>query len=79
MLTADDDVDDIEEEDESVACALGCSAEEEEEEAAAMSFASWKAMETAAARWRRSNSACWSAGSFGGDGRAEKPEEKRIE
>lgn len=38
---------------------------------------SWKAEETAAARWRRSNSACWAAGSFGGAGREEKVDERR--
>lgn len=41
---------------------------------------SWKADDTAAARWRRSNSACWAAGSLGGDGREEKDddEERRV-
>lgn len=40
---------------------------------------SWKAEETAAARWRRSNSACWAAGSLGGAGREEKVDERRRE
>ena len=46
--------------------------------AAAVVSSGWKADDTEAARWRRSNSACWSAGSFGGDGRVWKVEEKRV-
>lgn len=40
----------------------------------------WKALETEAWRWRRSNSACWSAGRRGGAGPREKAEveEKRV-
>lgn len=40
---------------------------------------SWKAEETAAARWRRSNSACWAAGSLGGAGWEVKVDERRWE
>lgn len=34
-----------------------------------VSASGWKAEETEASRWRRSNSACWAAGSFGGAAR----------
>jgi hypothetical protein len=58
-----------------VAFVVPSAASETEEEGEAAS--GWKAEDTAAARWSRSNSACWSAGSFGGEAR-ENDEDGRV-